>query len=324
MWRKIPPSSSPDAPFCPMDEKKVNLNTNQFLNLKEELLLRYTGAGFPHSGINIPATMKPTMDDGRSSNASLSPDSKDTGSGGSPTPGEADSTGEKRRSRKQKPRRVIQWTEEGGGDESPRNVSSTSFHRSPVVPEQTEPEDLTIFRNNHQDIRNRLSRDHDLVQAYQKERTISQYSMAAYAVKEEEPREDEYCDNDRVERVNHNFAHFNQVDKVKQEEEHNRSEEEGSTSVSDPHSAHSTPGAEKFRSEDMDEDEDEKRGVSPPMSNTPFYNPLFSHPAAIQLGLASTTMPLASLAGHAQVGRYAGEKETEWEKNIVHKEISQQ
>jgi len=66
----------------------------------------------------------------------------------------------------------------------------------------------------------------------------------------------------------------------------------------------------------MDENEDEKREVSPPMSSTPFYNPLFSHSAAIQLGLASTTMPPASLAGHAQVGRYAGEKETEWEKTL--------
>ena len=319
---------------CPMDDKAPRTNHGQFLELKEQLLLRYTGAGFPHTGISLPASIKPPSAEDTSdpSNPSLSPDSKETGSGGSPTPGEADSTGEKRRSRKQKPRRVIQWQQGEGpreGEMSPRqlHVSSSFSHDgpSPVMPEQTEPEDLTIFRNSQDqlgqlkhDMRARLSRDGDLSQAFQKERSISQYSMAAYAIKDDRSDRSEEGGN------REQFAGFGDTKMKEEDPEEGRRSEEGSTSVSDPHSAHSTPG-DKFRSEaDMEEEEEDvDKGVSPPLSSTPFLNPLFSHQTAIQLGLAGTAMPLATLASH-QRAVFTADKEAEWEKNHVKKEISQQ
>merc|ERR1739842_78969 len=53
---------------------------------------------------------------------------------------------------------------------------------------------------------------------------------------------------------------------------------------------------------DLDNDEDDKRGVSPPTSNIPFYNPYSSHPAAIQLGLAGTAMPLTGPSNLTKTG----------------------
>jgi len=225
---------------------------------------------------------------------SSSPKSGDTGSGGSPTLGETQEIGDKRRSRKQKPRRVFQWTEEIGGHESPRNCS-------PGLPEQTEPEDLTVFRNNQENIRESLSREHDIIQEYQRQRIISQYSIEAYKVKEEDPTQQKYANKDVVKKVNNSIDLFNHEEKANHEDEPNRPEE-GFASVSDPH----FPRGENIYNADMDEDEDDdddddKRGVSPPKCNIPFYNPFSSHPVAIQLGLANTTMPIPNLDTHAKL-----------------------
>lgn len=104
----------------------------------------------------------------------------------------------------------------------------------------------------------------------------------------------------------------------------NRSEER-----SEGGSSHSPPRGDKFNDEADDEDEEERGGgVSPPLSHgPPLYNPLFSGhsaaAAAIQLGLAGATMPLALPRHHHQ--RYSA---TEQDKDhlalLAQKEISQQ
>ena len=129
-----------------------------FSSLKEELLFRHTmAAGFPLpqyppapallSTISPPDLLETT------SHASLSPDSKET-TGSADSPGQAenlsDSNSEKRRSRKQKPRKMIfgeqdreenTETEEDGGssrDRSPRDrhQSAASSYRDDGLPMQ--------------------------------------------------------------------------------------------------------------------------------------------------------------------------------------------
>merc|ERR1739844_559937 len=166
-------------------------------------------------------------------------------------------------------------------------------------------------RNNKESIRERLARENVLIQDYQRGRIISQYSMEAYKIKGEETTEHDYESKNLVKKVIHTFENFKKEEKVEREDEYNRSEERFA-SVSDPQSSHSTSSginigsqhvdedeADKRRDLDKDEDdkrgdsdEDDRRGVPPPTSNIPFYNPYSSHPAAIQLGLAGTAMPL--------------------------------
>lgn len=156
---------------CPMEDRKIDYKTNPFINEKEELLVMHPRHSFPQT------ERKQSIND-----ASSTPKSRDAGSEGSPTPGENQESRDKRRSRKQKPRRVFQWTEEIGGHASPRSHSR-------ALPEQTEPEDRTVFRNNQENIKESLSRKQDTIQEYQRERIISQYSIEAYKVKQEDPVE---------------------------------------------------------------------------------------------------------------------------------------
>merc|ERR1739844_118278 len=181
-------------------------------------------------------------------------------------------------------------------------------------------------RNNKESIRERLARENVLIQDYQRGRIISQYSMEAYKIKGEETTEHDYESINLVKKVIDTFENFKKEEKVEREDEYNRSEERFA-SVSDPQSSHPTSSGinigsqhmdedeadkrrdldkdeddkrgdsdEDDRREDTDDDEDDKRGVSPPTSNIPFYNPYSSHPAAIQLGLAGTAMPLTGIS----------------------------
>ena len=132
-----------------------------FSSLKEELLFRHTmAAGFPLPQYPpAPALLStispPDLQLDTASHASLSPDSKET-SGSADSPGQAenlsDSNSEKRRSRKQKPRKMIfgeqerereenTETEEDGGssrDRSPRDrhQSASSSYRDEGLPMQ--------------------------------------------------------------------------------------------------------------------------------------------------------------------------------------------
>ena len=237
------------------------------------------------------------------SHPSLSPESKETtgSAGDSPSHNEnlSDSNSEKRRSRKQKPRKMIfgenggteiNTEEDDGGsssrDRSPRDRhhSSSSYNRDDALPMQQEPEDLTVRPHS------RIKEDPYL--SFHASTAISDYDDAGYS----------------------SFNATNRNAKPAR----NRSEgSEGSLSASDPLSAHSTPN-EKFRSDDLDDDKDEDdRGVSPPISHHPsMYNQLFGHgaPAAIQLGLAGAAVPLS---------RDYMEKESEM-LAVMKKEISQQ
>ena len=231
-----------------------------------------------------------------SSHASLSPESKETGD---TSPGHnetmSDSNSEKRRSRKQKPRKMIfgeneenTETEEDGSssrDRSPRerHASSSSYTRD----EGGEPEqglDLSVRRD--------------------KDAGFLAY-RASTAISELQTENSDYT------------ATFNAT-KRSAKPARNRSEgSEGSLSASDPLSAHSTPN-EKFRSgDDLEDDkDDDERGVSPPMSHPGMYNQLFGGPAAIQLGLSGAAVPLT---------REYMEKESELLAMVAqHKEISQQ
>lgn len=237
-----------------------------------------------------------------SSHPSLSPESKETnGSSDSPSHNEnlSDSNSEKRRSRKQKPRKMIfgenggtetNTEEEDGGsssrDRSPRDRhhSSSSYNRDDALPMQQEPEDLTV--------RSQSRTKEDAYLSFHASTAISDYDDAGYS----------------------SFNASNRNAKPAR----NRSEgSEGSLSASDPLSSHSTPN-EKFRSDDLDDEKDEDdRGVSPPISHHPsMYNQLFGHgaPAAIQLGLAGAAVPLT---------RDYMEKESEM-LAVMKKEISQQ
>ena len=134
-----------------------------FSSLKEELLFRHTmAAGFPlpqyppGPGLlgavsSVSVNSPPDLD--TTSHASLSPDSKET-TGSADSPGQAenlsDSNSEKRRSRKQKPRKMIfgeqereentETEEEGGSsrDRSPRDrhQSASSSYRDDGLPMQ--------------------------------------------------------------------------------------------------------------------------------------------------------------------------------------------
>lgn len=242
-----------------------------------------------------------------SSHASLSPDSKETTGSAGDSPGHnenlSDTNSEKRRSRKQKPRKMIfgenereenTETEEDGSssrDRSPRerHVSSSSYNRD----EQQEPEDLTIRRDKEEGFL-----------AYRASTAISEFAMKRQAADNDSETENGYT------------ATFNATNR-NAKPARNRSEgSEGSLSASDPLSAHSTPN-EKFRSDDMEDDKDEDdRGVSPPMSHPAMYNQLFGGPAAIQLGLSGAAVPLT---------RDYRDKESEIMAMVAqHKEISQQ
>ena len=131
-----------------------------FSSLKEELLFRHSmAAGFPlpqypsaQALLSTVATVSPP-DLETTSHASLSPDSKET-TGSADSPGQAenlsDSNSEKRRSRKQKPRKMIfgeqereentETEEEGGSsrDRSPRDrhQSASSSYRDDGLPMQ--------------------------------------------------------------------------------------------------------------------------------------------------------------------------------------------
>jgi len=242
-----------------------------------------------------------------SHHSSLSPDSKETtGSAGDTSPGHnenlSDTNSEKRRSRKQKPRKMIfgenggdENTEEEDGsssrDRSPRerHASSSSYNRDDV---QQEPEDLTI--------RSHARTKEEAYLAYRASTAISEFGLRR--------------DTDLEEA---GYPPFNATNR-NAKPARNRSEgSEGSLSASDPLSAHSTPN-EKFRSDDLEDDkDDDDRGVSPPMSHPSMYNQLFGHrgPAAIQLGLSGAAVPLT---------RDYMEKESEMLAMVAHKEISQQ
>ena len=253
------PNLAPTPPGPPF--LKQDLNSPSFSSLKEELLFRHSLAqGFPLPQYPLPVGMAGAGQEECSSQGS--PDSKETagsGDGSDPRESLSDSNSEKRRSRKQKPRKLPTAEEEGRRDSSPVY--------------QQEPEDLTV-------------RAGDRSSAYLAYRAgaVSEFSM------ERRP------------------------------EQRNRSEgSDGSLTASDPLSAHSTPGTEKFRSDDLkesDEDkEEDERGVSPPMSHPSIYNPLFGGPGAIQLGLAGAAVP---------INREFIEKESEMLSMVAQKEISQQ
>ena len=257
-------------------------------SLKEEILFRHSlqAGGFPLPHYPPPLPVKAEPD-----RTSLSPASKDTGSGDSPSHGEnnSDSNSEKKRSRKQKPRRIAPWTEEGG--DSPgeyesslkRERHSSEFSHTPM---QQEPEDLTV--------KPRL----EALKEYHKKK-MSEFSFNNYRR--------ESSDEVKQPKSEEDFPEY----KIKLT---NRSEGERSEGGSS-HSPHSTQ-RDKFH--DADDEDDEDRGVSPPLSHGPLYNPLFSGPAAIQLGLAGATMPL-SLAQ-----RYSGEQDKDHLTLVAQKEISQQ
>ena len=138
-----------------------------FSSLKEELLFRHTmAAGFPLPQYPPAPALLSTIsppDLETTSHASLSPDSKET-TGSADSPGQAenlsDSNSEKRRSRKQKPRKMIfgeqdreenTETEEDGGssrDRSPRDrhQSAASSYRDDGLPmQQVGPEKVGMF-----------------------------------------------------------------------------------------------------------------------------------------------------------------------------------
>lgn len=128
-----------------------------FANLKEELFFRQSLAqGFPLPQYPPPPTIS-SMNEAVGSSlpqeevlsqASMSPDSKETESvRDSPGHGEnlSDSNSEKRRSRKQKPRKMVYSGEEGSPEDDglrDRHVSSSSFNRRDLM--QQEPEDLSV------------------------------------------------------------------------------------------------------------------------------------------------------------------------------------
>lgn len=266
-----------------------------FNTLKEELLFRHSmAAGFPLPQYPPPPNISPPEAD-TSSQASMSPDSKETGSGDSPSHGEnlSDSNSEKRRSRKQKPRKMIVNPEDDEGFPRERNVSSSSYHHEAAMPMQQEPEDLTI-----------RCKEDDAYLAY-RAAAVSDYSM------KREP----------VEHLEASYAYrFTAANANMKKPARNRSEgSDGSLSVSDPQSAHSTP-KEKFRSDDLEDDDDkddDDRGVSPPLSHPSMYvrDDLFGGPS-IQLGLSGAAVPISS--------REYMEKESEMLAMVAHKEISQQ
>ena len=228
-------------------------------SLKEELLFRHSlGAGFQY----------PAPPGTEADRTSLSPESKDTGSGGSPSHGEAlsDSCSEKKRARKQKPRRVVQWPEGSPDERYARARHSSEFsHGQPM---QQEPEDLTV--------KPRLEALREL-QEYRR-RQGSEYSFSNYRREslEKAEKEAEYF---KAERGAEYFK------------------KRGSGSEGSSHSPQSTQRA--------DEDEEDDRGVSPPLSHPPLYNPLFSGPAAIQLGLAAGALPLR-FNGESEADRLGG------------------
>ena len=312
-----------------------------FNTLKEELLFRHqlaagagAGAGFPlpqyppgPAPALLPALAQvaaapPPAEAAHTSEASLSPDSKETGgSAGEASPGQAETssdTSEKRRSRKQKPRKMIfgegereentETEEEGSSvsrDRSPRerHGSASSYSRDEV---QQEPEDLTIARKKEAEPGAGLL-------AYRAATAISEFGLRR--------------DTADLEEAGYPFTAAARTAKPPQR---NRSEgSEGSLSASDPLSAHSTPNA-KFRADELEDerrasnDEDE-RGVSPPMAHPSMYNQLFGGQAAAILSGHAAAVPL-------QVGVAPGlardyrEKEAELLHSalVQHKEISQQ
>ena len=131
-----------------------DLHRQSFANLKDELFFRHSLAsqGFPLPQYPPPpslASLPRAQQEELLSQASLSPDSKETESvRDSPGHGEnlSDSNSEKRRSRKQKPRKMVWGSGEEGSPEEDglrdRHVSSSSFHRSQLM--QQEPEDLSV------------------------------------------------------------------------------------------------------------------------------------------------------------------------------------
>jgi hypothetical protein len=186
-----------------------------FSSLKEELLFRHSL--FPLPPYPPPLSLSAANDfrllrhhqpqDGGGRAPSLTPDSKGetTGeSGGSPGRAEtlSDSNSEKRRSRKQKPRRVVQWTEEDEEDEEevledeeeeemmgeeggsppprgeysagPQPAESSPKRRGgggrPRLPMQSEPEDLTM----------RVKSELDALQEAYRGAAVSEFSFNAY------------------------------------------------------------------------------------------------------------------------------------------------
>jgi len=280
------------------ENKPTYLTGPSFNTLKEELLFRNSMAqGFPLPQYPPPPNIPSLPEPDTSSQASMSPDSKETGSGDSPSHGEnlSDSNSEKRRSRKQKPRKMIQWSE--GRDENAADdegsarvtVSSSLYHREPTLPMQQEPEDLTV-----------RSKPEDAYLAYRAG------SVSDFSLKRES---DENMETGFAYRFTAANANMNKPTR-------NRSEgSDESLSVSDPLSAHSTPKLDKFRSDDLEDDDE--RGVSPPLSHPAMFplNPLFGGPASIQLGLSGAAVPIS---------REYIEKESELLTMVAQKQISQQ
>jgi len=187
------------------------------------------------------------------SQASLSPDSKDTESAhDSPGHGEnlSDSNSEKRRSRKQKPRKMV-WgsgeegsPEEGDGSRE-RHVSSSSFRSHSM---QQEPEDLSVRAKTDFEM---LEDGSELPYVYRLAAAQAQTQLAG--------------------------------------EKRNRSEgsDESLASFSDPQSSSLLKEEGTEEEKEMMEDD---RGVSPPMSSP---HPNLYSPFPIQLGLSGAAVPLS-------------------------------
>ena len=73
----------------------------------------------------------------------------------------------------------------------------------------------------------------------------------------------------------------------------------------------------RIRLDEADDEDEDDRGVSPPLSHPPLYNPLFSNSASIQLGLAGAALGIPPR-------RFNGDSESDRLPLVAQKEISQQ
>ena len=245
-------------------QRVADLHRPNFANLKEGLFFRHSLAtGFPLpqyppppslAALNTSNNAGPLMaQEEIMSQASLSPDSKDTESAhDSPGHGEnlSDSNSEKRRSRKQKPRKMV-WgsgeegsPEEGDGSRE-RHVSSSSFRSHSM---QQEPEDLSVRAKTDFEM---LEDGSELPYVYRLAAAQAQTQLAG--------------------------------------EKRNRSEgsDESLASFSDPQSSSLLKEEGTEEEKEMMEDD---RGVSPPMSSP---HPNLYSPFPIQLGLSGAALPLS-------------------------------
>ena len=298
----------------------------------------------------------------------ISPASKETTGGSSDTPSGADgenlsdTASEKKRSRKQKPRKISShhqpWANNNGddhgennGNRSPsrhyetsaagdydrrrrreRHSSDFSGEHNPI---QNEPEDLTM--KPRLDMLRELQRRHEMLTASAAKISEEENDDSLVKDEGEEMEVDSYTDSSyRKENNSSEYPEFRSKNTTRSEGERS----EGSSAQS----PHSTPRRRSVGDDLAASSEDADRGgVSPPTTPlsahhlghhhhmtppTALYNPLFANTAAFQLGLAGATMPL----GHHLTPRFNTDKVLDAERLVqpslvaaaAQKEISQQ